>query len=106
MATKPYAVIQTGGKQYRVKRNDVLQVERLHAGVGEDVEISSVLARSDGDRLDLGTPELSDARVTATVVEQVRGSKTVSFKKKRRKGYSRKKGHRQALTVLKVRTIQ
>jgi large subunit ribosomal protein L21 len=100
-----YAVVQTGGKQYRVKPNDTLQAEKLNAAVGEKVVLSPVLAISDGSNLRIGTPEVKDAKVTSVVMGQIRGEKVVSFSKKRRKGYSRKKGHRQALTVLKVESI-
>lgn len=101
-----YAVIETGGKQYRVKANDVLRVEHLNAKAGEKVEIQPVLAASDGKKLQVGTPEVKNAKVVTTVIEHIRGDKVVSFKKKRRKGYSRKIGHRQALTVLKVESIK
>ena len=104
-ATEPYAVIETGGKQYRVKANDALRVERLKAEVGAKVQAGPVLAVSDGKKLQVGTPEIKDSKVTFTVLEHIRGNKVISFKKKRRKGYSRKKGHRQELTVLKVESI-
>jgi len=100
-----YAVIETGGKQYRVRANDRLQVDRLQAKEGEKIEIGPVLAISDGKDLELGKPEIKKATVAATVVEHIRGDKVISFKKKRRKGYSRKQGHRQELTVLKVESI-
>jgi len=101
-----YAVVETGGKQYRVKPDDTLSVERLKAEAGESVDLDRVLALSDGKSLKVGTPLIEDAKVTAKVMEHIRGEKVVSFKKKRRKGYSRKIGHRQELTVLKIETIQ
>lgn len=101
-----YAVVETGGKQYRVKENDTLRVERIDAKIDAKLEIEPVLAVSDGKHLTVGTPRISDAKVTSTVVDHVRGPKIVSFKKKRRKGYSRKVGHRQELTVLKIGKIQ
>jgi len=101
-----YAVVETGGKQYRVKPDDTLSVERLKAEAGESVDLDRVLALSDGKSLKVGTPLVEDAKVTAKVMEHIRGEKVVSFKKKRRKGYSRKIGHRQELTVLKIETIQ
>lgn len=101
-----YAVIETGGKQYRVKTNDVLRVERLDAEAGQTVTLQTVLAVSDGKTLDVGAPALEKAKVLSTVVEHTRGDKVVSFKKKRRKGYARKKGHRQELTVLRVDSIE
>jgi large subunit ribosomal protein L21 len=100
-----YAVIETGGKQYRVRENDALRVERLEAEVGSQVAIDAVLAVSDGKQLRVGTPRVEGASVSSTVLDHVRGEKVVSFKKKRRKGYSRKVGHRQELTVLRVDKI-
>ena len=100
-----YAVIQTGGKQYRVEKDTVLSVELLGVDAGETVEFDQVLAVSDGSELTIGTPVVDNAKVTATVVENYRGEKVVAFKKKRRKGYRKKKGHRQGLTKLKIETI-
>lgn len=100
-----YAVIETGGKQYRVKANDTLQVEKLDAEVGEKVELSPVLAVSDGKKLTIGKPAVDGAKVVSSVLEHTRGDKVVSFKKKRRKGYRRKVGHRQDLTVVKIESI-
>lgn len=100
-----YAVVETGGKQYRVQAGDTLEVEKLDAEVGSAVELDQVLAVSDGKELSVGTPTLEKAKVTSTVLEQKRGPKVVNFKKKRRKGYTRKVGHRQSLTVLKVESI-
>lgn len=100
-----YAVIQTGGKQYRVKPDDTFQVEKLDAEVGDKVEVDTVLALSDGKELTLGKPTVGDAKVTLTVVGHIRGDKLIAFKKKRRKGYSRKIGHRQDLTVVKVESV-
>ncbi len=99
-----YAVVETGGKQYRVQAEDTLRVERLKTEVGETVELP-VLAVSDGEKLEIGTPDIAGTKVTASIVEHIRGDKVISFKKKRRKGYSRKVGHRQELTVLKVAAI-
>lgn len=100
-----YAVIETGGKQYRVKPNDTIQVERLATAVGEKLEMDKVLAVSDGKSIQVGTPTLEGAAVTTTVVEHFRGTKVIAFKKKRRKGYERKLGHRQELTTLHVESI-
>jgi len=101
-----YAVVETGGKQYLVKANDTIRVERLEAEVGAKVELDSVLAVSDGKKLTVGSPTVKNAKVLSKVVEHVRGDKVVSFKKKRRKGYTRKVGHRQELTVLKIDGIK
>jgi len=100
-----YAVIETGGKQYRVEKDTVLDVELLGVEEGQTVEFDQVLATSDGSELTIGTPVIESAKVTATVVENFRDKKVVAFKKKRRKGYRKKKGHRQGLTKLKVESI-
>jgi len=100
-----YAVIGTGGKQYRVKAGDTLKVELLEGEAGGTVTLDSVLALSDGTDLKVGTPFVKGAKVVAEIVERTKGPKVVAFKKKRRKGYSRKVGHRQPLTVLRVTSI-
>jgi large subunit ribosomal protein L21 len=100
-----YAVVETGGKQYRVEKDSVLTVEKLDAEAGSQVEFSKVLAVSDGTTLTVGTPVVDHAVVKVTVVEQCRGDKVVAFKKKRRKGYKRKVGHRQDLTKVQVSEI-
>ncbi len=99
-----YAVIETGGKQYRVQQGDVLDVELLKVEAGSSVEFD-VLAVSNGSELSIGTPVVSGAKVKVSVVEDLRGKKIYSFKKKRRKGYRRKIGHRQDLTKIKVEEI-
>lgn len=100
-----YAVIETGGKQYRVKQGDVLEVERLEGETGAKVTLDRVLALSNGSELTVGTPVVAGAAVAAEIVGQLRGEKVVNFKKKRRKGYHRKIGHRQELTRLRVQSI-
>ncbi len=100
-----YAVIHTGGKQYRVARNDVIQVEKLPGAAGESIEFGEVLMLGDGAEATVGAPLVDGARVTATILEQMRGPKIIVFKKKRRKNYRRKKGHRQDLTVLRITDI-
>lgn len=100
-----YAVIETGGKQYRVREGDVVRVERLDHEVGSAVEIDAVHLLSDEGDVQVGRPLLDGARVRTTVIEQGRGSKVVAFKKKRRKGYRRKVGHRQPFTALRVDEI-
>ena len=82
-----------------------MRVERLKHEVGEKVQLDSVLALSDGKVLRVGTPSLEGAQVTSTVLEHVRGVKVTNFKKKRRKGYARKVGHRQELTLIKIDSI-
>ncbi len=100
-----YAVVETGGKQYRVQAGDVVEVEKLAVEVGGTVELDEVLAVSDGTSLTIGTPRVDSARVVSTVIDQTRGDKVINFKKKRRKGYRRKIGHRQDITLLKIERI-
>ncbi len=97
-----YAVIETGGKQYRVQKDDELSVELLGLEAGEGVEFAEVLAFSDGNELKIGAPVVAGAKVVATVVENYRGDKVVAFKKRRRKGFKKKIGHRQNLTKIKI----
>jgi len=98
-------VIRTGGKQYRVTPNAVLVVERLEAEPGATVTFHEVLALGTESGLAIGAPTVPGASVTATVLEQTRGDKIIVFKKKRRKNYRRKKGHRQHLTVLRIAEV-
>jgi large subunit ribosomal protein L21 len=100
-----YAVIKTGGKQYRVSKDDVIVVEKLAANTGSALELDEVLILDDGKETVLGTPMVEGARVAATVLDQTRSDKIIVFKKKRRKDYKRKKGHRQDLTVLRITDI-
>jgi len=100
-----YAVIKTGGKQYRVAKDDVIQVERLQADVGGSIDLAEVLMIGDGDNTTIGAPLVADAKVVAEVVEQARGEKILVFKKKRRKNHRRLNGHRQELTVLRITDI-
>lgn len=97
-----YAVVKTGGKQYRVAKNDVITVEKLGGDAGEVIELGEVLAIDNGDGLTIGVPTVDGARVAATVLEQKKADKVLIFKKKRRKNYRRTKGHRQQLTVLRI----
>ncbi|MEI6891524.1 MAG: 50S ribosomal protein L21 [Pontiella sp.] len=99
-----YAVIETGGKQYRVQQGDVFDVELLATEAGASIEFDA-LAVSNGTELTIGTPLVDGAKVKVSVVENLRGKKIYSFKKKRRKGYRRKIGHRQELTKIKVEAI-
>ena len=100
-----YAVLATGGKQYRVTADAIFEIERLTAEPGQDVELDTVIAVSDGAELKVGMPYVKDAKVVLSVVGHKRGEKLISFKKKRRKGYTRRVGHRQELTVVKVKSI-
>ncbi len=101
-----FAVIRTGGKQYRVSPEDRIQVERLDAAEGETVELDEVLALGDGESVSFGRPLLAGARVAATVVEHGRADKIIVFRKKRRKNHRRRRGHRQNLTVLRIDDIR
>ena len=101
-----FAVIRTGGKQYKVAKDDVISVERLAAEPGATIELSEVLMIGEGAEVSSGTPLLDDASVSATVVEQTRAAKIIVFKKKRRHNYRRKKGHRQQQTVLRITDIR
>lgn len=106
-----YAVLETGGKQYRVTPGMKLQVERLFgadgavAEPGAEIELTTVMAMSDGNEIKIGMPYVDGAKVVLAVDGQIRGKKVISFKKKRRKGYARKVGHRQELTVVTVKSI-
>jgi large subunit ribosomal protein L21 len=100
-----FAVIRTGGKQYRVAKDDVISVEKLAAEPGATVELAEVLMIGEGAEIATGAPLLSGATVSATVVEQTRADKIIVFKKKRRHNYRRKKGHRQQQTVLRITEI-
>jgi len=101
-----FAVIRTGGKQYKVAKDDVISVERLTGEPGAVIELSEVLMIGEGADVTTGTPLLSGAMVSATVVEQTRAPKIIVFKKKRRHNYRRKNGHRQLQTVLRIAEIR
>jgi len=100
-----YAVIRTGGKQYKVAANDVITVEKLPAEAGAVVQFDEVLMVGDAATQSVGAPLVSGAVVTATVLDQVKGDKIIVFKKRRRHNYRRKKGHRQLGTVLRIAGI-
>ncbi len=100
-----YAVIATGGKQYKVSPGDVVRVESLDAKKGETIEIKDVYMVADGDKVSVGKPTLASAKVTAEVVEEGRGEKLLIFKHRRRKGFRRTTGHRQNFAAIKVKEI-
>lgn len=100
-----YAVILTGGKQYRVKEGDVLSVEKLALEPGRKAHFDRVLLIEDGDKVLVGTPVLDDAMVLGLVLENFKDEKVLVFKKKRRKQYRRTKGHRQQLTKVRITRI-
>ena len=99
-----FAVIRTGGKQYRVAPNDIIKIEKIAGEPGDIIEFGEVLLLG-GDSPKTGSPTIAGAAVAAEVLEQTRGEKITVFKKKRRKNYRRKKGHRQALTMLRITEI-
>lgn len=100
-----YAVIKTGGKQYRVAKDDVLTIEKIDAEAGATVEFTDVLMVGEGASVKVGKPTLSGAKVTAELVEQTRGPKVIAFRKRRRKNSRRKHGHRQDLTTVRITGI-
>ncbi|SLM29071.1 50S ribosomal subunit protein L21 [Desulfamplus magnetovallimortis] len=100
-----YAVIKTGGKQYKVQEGDVLRFEKLEGDTGSQIEFNDVLLYSDGENLTLGAPVIESAVVTGEIVEQAKAKKILVFKYKRRKGYRKMKGHRQHYTAVKINSI-
>jgi large subunit ribosomal protein L21 len=100
-----YAVIRTGGKQYRVQKDDVLEVELLDAKKGDAVTLNEVLLLAGSGAPKIGSPTVAGATVKAEVVDHIKDDKVIVFKKKRRQNYRRKNGHRQNLTVLKITAI-
>ncbi|MCZ6861230.1 MAG: 50S ribosomal protein L21 [Alphaproteobacteria bacterium] len=100
-----FAVVRTGGKQYRVAKDDVILVEKLSGEAGETIVLDDVLSVGSGESQTIGTPSVADASVAATVLEQTRGAKILVFKKHRRKKYRRTHGHRQRLTALRITEI-
>jgi large subunit ribosomal protein L21 len=101
-----YAVIRTGGKQYRVSEGDVVKIEKLDGEVGETVTVGDVLFIGDNGEVKIGLPLVANARVTGEIVSQAKAKKVLVFKKKRRKSYSRQRGHRQNQTILKITGIE
>lgn len=101
-----YAVLETGSKQYRVSAGDTLEIERLSIEAGQPVTFDRVLLVSNDGKVSVGAPTVPNATVVADVVEHIRGEKKVTFKMKRRKGYHKTIGHRQELTVVKIKEIK
>src|SRR5947207_4768872 len=100
-----YAVLETGSKQYRVSTGDQLEVERLPTEVGQAITFDRVLMVNNEGKIAVGSPTVANATIVADVVGHIRGEKKVAFKMKRRKGYHKTIGHRQQLTVLKIKEI-
>ena len=101
-----YAVVKTGGKQYRVKEGDTLRVEKLEGDKGSTIELKDVLAVGEGEAVKLGAPAVDNAKVLCEILAQGKDKKVLLFKKKRRKGYSKKQGHRQFFTSIKIKEIK
>ena len=101
-----YCILETGSKQYRVSAGDRLEVERLTTEVGQAVTLDRVLLVNNEGKVTVGSPTIANAAVVADVVEHIRGEKKIAFKMKRRKGYHKTIGHRQELTVLKIKEIK
>lgn len=102
-----FAVVRTGGKQYKVAKGDLIRVEKLEANEGDKIDLTDVLLLGkDGGLSQVGTPTVAGAAVKAEVVAQTRGPKLIVFKKKRRQNYRRKNGHRQDLTLLRITDIK
>ena len=100
-----YAVVKSGGKQYKVQEGETFRVEKLAGEVGAEIAFDEVLMFSDGENVQVGTPTLENVTVKGTVVEQGQAKKILVFKYKRRKRYRRKQGHRQQYTAVKVDSI-
>ncbi|MEW6670878.1 MAG: 50S ribosomal protein L21 [Thermodesulfobacteriota bacterium] len=100
-----YAVLTTGGKQYKVEEGDVLRIEKISGEVGAAVSFDKVLMFSDGEKVQVGTPLLEGVAVSGRIVEQDKSRKILVFKSKRRKNYRRKAGHRQPYTAIKIDSI-
>lgn len=100
-----YAVIATGGKQFKVQEKDVVAIEKLAGEIGSKVTFTEVLAMGEGADVKVGTPLIEGAKVEAEIIDQFRGPKLIAFKMKRRKGYRKRKGHRQALTKVRILSI-
>ena len=100
-----YAVIETGGKQYRVQEGDIISVEKLKAEAGDQVILDKILFVSDGNSVSTGSPYVENAKVETTVVENGKGKKVIIFKYRAKKDYRKKQGHRQPYTMLKIESI-
>ena len=100
-----YALVKTGGKQYRVSKDDTILVEHIAAEEGAEVILNDIVMLGDGDKVTIGKPKVEGAAVSATVVRQTRGPKIIIFRRKRRKNHRRTQGHRQDLTLLKINDI-
>ena len=100
-----YAVLQTGGKQYKVSPGDKIEIEKLKATVGDQIEFDNILMIADGKKIIVEPNKLEKSKIVGEVIDQGRAKKIIVFKSKRKKGYKRKKGHRQYLTKVEIKDI-
>jgi large subunit ribosomal protein L21 len=100
-----YAVVRTGGKEYKISKGDIIRVEKLDGNVGDRVALKDVLMVSKEGEVIVGTPQVAQAVVTGEIIQQIKGKKVLVFKMKRRKNYRRLRGHRQTYTYLRVDDI-
>ena len=101
-----YAIVKSGGKQYKIQEGDVIRVEKIPGDLDNPISFDQVLMFSDGETVRIGQPELNDVTVKGHIVEQGKGKKIIVFKYKRRKRYRRKQGHRQQYTAIKIDQIE
>lgn len=101
-----YAVIHTGGKQYKVAEGDIIQVEKIPKAEGEEIVFEDVRLTRDNNRINIGTPQVTKAKVVGKIIQQTKSKKVIIFKMKRRKGYHRKTGHRQPITRIEIKEIK
>ena len=101
-----YAIVEIAGQQFKVQKDQKIFVHRLDAKEGKKVEFNDVLLIDDGKKITLGAPAIEGAKVTAQVEEHVKGDKVIVFRKKRRKGYKKKNGHRQQFTAITIKSIK
>jgi large subunit ribosomal protein L21 len=101
-----FAVIKTGGKQYKISENQILKVEKIEGDLGAQIVLNEVMLIGDSNKTIIGSPLVKGASVTAEIISQSRDQKIIVFKKKRRNGYRRKQGHRQDITHLKITSIK
>jgi large subunit ribosomal protein L21 len=101
-----YAVVASGGKQYKVREGEILKIEKIPGEIGDSISFDHVLLYSDGESIQIGQPQLENAKVSGHVVEQGKAAKIIVFKFKRRKGYRCKQGHRQRFTAVKIDSIK
>ncbi|MGQ9695594.1 MAG: 50S ribosomal protein L21 [Thermodesulfobacteriota bacterium] len=100
-----YAIVRTGGKQYRISPGDKIRVEKIAGQVGQEIELKEVLIFSDGEKVLIGNPLLPNVKIVGQILGQQRAKKVIVFKMKRRKGYRKKQGHRQHFTTLQIKEI-